>query len=85
MALVDAVKRVAASNSATPAQIAIAWVLSRNEWTVPIPGTRKLHRLEENLAAADVVLTPDELAELNSAAQCVEIQGARGSGHERYL
>jgi aryl-alcohol dehydrogenase-like predicted oxidoreductase len=85
MALVDVVRRIAGTTGATAAQISIAWVLSRNAWTVPIPGTRKLHRLEENLAAADVVLTPDDLRELNQAAERVEIQGARGSGHERYL
>ena len=85
IALVDLVRRVAETRGATPAQIAIAWVLSRNPWTVPIPGTRKLHRLEENLDATDIVLTPDELAELNKGSERVEIQGGRGSGHERYL
>ena len=85
MALVDVVRRIAETRAATAAQISIAWVLSRNAWTVPIPGTRKLHRLEENLAAADIVLTPVELAELSQAAKRVEIQGGRGSGHERYL
>ncbi len=85
MGLVDVVRRIARTTGATPAQISIAWVLSRNAWIVPIPGTRKLHRLEENLAAAEIVLTTEDLAELNQAAEQVEIQGARGSGHERYL
>ncbi len=85
MALVDVVRRIAENKGSTSAQIAIAWVLSRSAWTVPIPGTRKLERLEQNLLAADIVLTSDELSELTLAAERVEIQGARGSGHERYL
>ena len=85
MALVDVVRKVAEAKGATPAQIAIAWTLARSPWTVPIPGTRKLHRLEENLAAADMVLTPAERANLTEAADRVEIHGGRGTGHERYL
>src|ERR1700753_3451881 len=57
-ALIDLLQRIARDNAATPAQVALAWLLSRNSWTVPIPGTTKLHRLEENLAAADLDLSP---------------------------
>jgi aryl-alcohol dehydrogenase-like predicted oxidoreductase len=62
---------------ATRAQIALAWVLAQKRWIVPIPGTTKLHRLEENLAAADLELTPDELREIDEAQ--IEAQGARYS------
>jgi aryl-alcohol dehydrogenase-like predicted oxidoreductase len=85
MALVDVVRSVASRVGATPAQIALAWILARSPWAVPIPGTRKAHRLEENLAAADIELTPKDMAELTQAADQVEIQGGRGTGHERYL
>ncbi len=61
MALVDLLKRVAETKSSTPAQIALAWLLAQKPWIVPIPGTTKLHRLEENIGAAAVNLTPDEL------------------------
>jgi len=59
--------------------------LRRINWIVPIPGTRKLYRLEENLAAAEVALTSAELAQLTQAADSIEIEGGRGTGHERYL
>jgi aryl-alcohol dehydrogenase-like predicted oxidoreductase len=84
MALVDEVKRVAAAKDATPAQVAIAWLLAQKPWIVPIPGTTKLHRLKENLAAAEVVLTTSEVAELTQVADRIEIQGGRGTGHEEY-
>ncbi len=84
-ALVDVVKRIAAARGATPAQIALAWLLAQDPSIVPIPGTRKLHRLEENLASAEMSLTPDDVAELTSAADSIEIQGGRGTGHEEYL
>jgi len=67
-----------------PAQIAIAWLLAQEPWIVPIPGTRKLARLEENLAAADVELSDEDFREITNAASQISIQGARGSGHETY-
>ena len=76
-AFVDLVGKFAQQKKATPAQIALAWVLAQKPWFVPIPGTTKLHRLEENIAAADVVLSPDDLRELNTAASKIAAQGAR--------
>lgn len=84
MALVDHVKAVAARRDATPAQVAIAWLLARKPWIVPIPGTTKPHRLEENLGAADLELSAADLDELTAAASAIEIQGGRGTGHEEY-
>lgn len=75
--LVNLIKEVAAGKNATPAQIALAWVLAQKPWIVPIPGTRKLGRLEENLGAADVKLTPEELRDLNDALSKIEISGDR--------
>jgi len=77
LALVDLLKRVAERKRATPAQIALAWLLARKPWIVPIPGTTKLHRLEENLGAADVELTLDDLHEIQDAAAKTQVQGAR--------
>ena len=77
LALVDLLKRVAERKRATPAQIALAWLLARKPWIVPIPGTTKLQRLEENLGAADVELTPDDLREIGDAAAKIQVQGAR--------
>ena len=77
LALVDEVKAIAANKGATPGQIALAWLLAQQPWIVPIPGTTKLHRLEENLAAADVTLTQAELADLNELSSRIEIQGGR--------
>ena len=74
-AFVDLLGRIAERKGATPAQIALAWLLAQKPWIVPIPGTTKLHRLEENLAAADVELTPDELSEIEDAR--VTAEGAR--------
>ena len=62
---------------ATPGQIALAWLLAQKPWIVPIPGTTKLHRLEENIKAADVELTAEDLADIESAASQITIQGAR--------
>src|SRR5215212_4174339 len=76
-ALIDLLGRVAARKDATPAQIALAWLLAQKPWIVPIPGTTKLHRLEENIAAAGVELTADDLAEINSAASEIRVEGAR--------
>ncbi|MND36686.1 L-glyceraldehyde 3-phosphate reductase [compost metagenome] len=77
MALVDLLKQIAAAKDATPAQIALAWLLSQKPWIVPIPGTTKLHRLEENLGAAAVELTPDDLALIEDAASRIVVQGDR--------
>ena len=82
--LVDLLCDIAASKNATPAQIALAWLLAQRPWIVPIPGTRKMHRLEENLGAAAVELNPDDLREIHSAAAKIEVQGARGTGQEHY-
>lgn len=76
-ALVDLLGRIAAGRSATPAQIALAWLLAQKPWIVPIPGTTKLHRLEENLGAARLALTTDELDEIDEAVSALTIQGAR--------
>ncbi|MDZ4361781.1 aldo/keto reductase [Brevundimonas sp.] len=77
MALVDLLKDIAAQKEATPAQIALAWLMAQRPWIVPIPGTTKLHRLEENLGAADVDLTADDLATIDTAAAAIPIQGER--------
>lgn len=76
-ALVDLLRNIAEQKNATPAQIALAWLLAQKPWIVPIPGTTKLHRLEENIGAAAVELTPDDLREIESAASKIRIQGAR--------
>jgi aryl-alcohol dehydrogenase-like predicted oxidoreductase len=76
-ALVDLLKRIAGEKKATPAQIALAWLLAQKPWVVPIPGTTKLHRLEENLGAADVELTADDLAEIVRAAAAIRVEGER--------
>ena len=75
-AMVDLLTRVAAHKQATPAQIALAWLLARKPWIVPIPGTRKPERLDENLGAAAIELTPDELREIEVAASKITLQGA---------
>jgi aryl-alcohol dehydrogenase-like predicted oxidoreductase len=84
-ALVDLLKTIAAKKSATPAQIALAWLLAQKPWIVPIPGTTKLSRLEENIAATTVELTPADLAEIESAAEQIEVQGARYPEHMEKL
>ena len=76
-ALVDLLGQIAKRKKATPAQIALAWLLAQKPWIVPIPGTTKLHRLEENLGALAVELTPDDLREIESAASKITVQGAR--------
>jgi len=75
--VVDLLARVADAKKATPAQIALAWLLAQRPWIVPIPGTTKLHRLEENIGAVGIELTPDELREINRATSEIEVQGAR--------
>jgi len=76
-ALVDLLDRFAQHKKATPAQIALAWLLAQKAWIVPIPGTTKLHRLEENIGSVNVELSPDDLRELDMAASKVSVQGAR--------
>ena len=80
-ALVDLLGDIAGRKGATPAQIALAWLLAQKPWIVPIPGTTKLHRLEENLGAADVELTADDLREIEAAASQITVQGARYPEH----
>ncbi len=75
--LVDLLAKFAQQKKATPAQIALAWLLAQKPWIVPIPGTTKLHRLEENLGAVNVQLTPEDLRELDTAASKIPVQGAR--------
>jgi aryl-alcohol dehydrogenase-like predicted oxidoreductase len=76
-AVVELLANIARRKGASPGQIALAWLLARKPWIVPIPGTRKLHRLEENIGAADVVLSADELAEIEDAASKIKVQGGR--------
>jgi aryl-alcohol dehydrogenase-like predicted oxidoreductase len=76
-ALVDVVSSFAQKKHATPAQIALAWVLAQKPWIVPIPGTTKIHRLEENLGGANVELTPEDLRQIDAAASNVPVQGER--------
>jgi aryl-alcohol dehydrogenase-like predicted oxidoreductase len=80
-ALVDLIGKFAEQKKATPAQIALAWVLAQKPWVVPIPGTTKLHRLEENLGAVDLELTRDDLREIDSAASQIKVEGARYPEH----
>ena len=75
--LVDALKQIAATRGATPAQIALAWLLAQKPWTVPIPGTTKPHRLDENLGAAGIELGPDDLRQIDLALAGITVQGAR--------
>jgi aryl-alcohol dehydrogenase-like predicted oxidoreductase len=76
-ALVDLLGGIAKRKKATPAQIALAWLLAQKPWIVPIPGTTKLHRLEENIGAISVELAPDDLREIDTAASKITVQGAR--------
>jgi len=76
-ALVDLLGEIAKRKKATPAHIALAWLLARKPWIVPIPGTTKLHRLEENIGAASIELMPDDLREIENAASKIVVQGAR--------
>jgi aryl-alcohol dehydrogenase-like predicted oxidoreductase len=76
-ALVDLLKDIAAQKNATPAQIALAWLLAQKPWIVPIPGTTKLHRLEENLGADNVALTAQDLARIEKTAAEIHIEGER--------
>jgi aryl-alcohol dehydrogenase-like predicted oxidoreductase len=76
-ALVDLLREIADQKNATPAQIALAWLLAQKPWIVPIPGTTKLHRLDENLGAAALELTPDDLGEIDTAFTKITVEGAR--------
>jgi aryl-alcohol dehydrogenase-like predicted oxidoreductase len=76
-ALIDLLSQIAQRKKATPAQIALAWLLAQKPWIVPIPGTTKLHRLEENLGAAAIELTADDLRDIDNAASKITVQGAR--------
>ncbi|PYU67006.1 MAG: aldo/keto reductase [Acidobacteria bacterium] len=76
-AMVDLIAKFAKEKNVTPAQIALAWLLAQKPWIVPIPGTTKLHRLEENTGAAAVALTPEEVKDLETAASEIAVQGAR--------
>jgi len=75
--LVDLLGEIGKQKKATPAQIALAWLLAQKPWIVPIPGTRKLERLEENIGAVAVELTSDDLRKIESAASQITVQGAR--------
>jgi aryl-alcohol dehydrogenase-like predicted oxidoreductase len=75
--MVELIKKVANEKNATPAQVALAWLLAQRPWIVPIPGTTKLERLKENIAAADLVLTDEELHDLNAAIAKIAIKGDR--------
>ena len=79
--MVDLLTRIAAKKRATPAQIALAWLLARKPWIVPIPGTTRLHRLEENIGAVAVELTADDLREIENAAAKITVHGARYPEH----
>ncbi|WP_373368770.1 aldo/keto reductase [Candidatus Mycobacterium methanotrophicum] len=76
-AVVELLQTIAARKGATPGQIALAWLLAHQPWIVPIPGTRRLDRLSENLGAADVELTAQDLREIDDAAAGIEVQGVR--------
>jgi aryl-alcohol dehydrogenase-like predicted oxidoreductase len=83
--IVDLVREIAIRKKATPAQIALAWLLAQKPWIVPIPGTTKMERLDENLGAIAIELTSGDLREIARATSKIEVQGARGSGQEQYL
>lgn len=82
--MVDRLRQIADTKHVTPAQIALAWLYAQKPWIVPIPGTRKLHRLEENIGSLSVVLFAEDLREIEAAATAIQIQGARGTGTEQY-
>jgi aryl-alcohol dehydrogenase-like predicted oxidoreductase len=84
-ALVDLLGKIAERKKATPAQIALAWLLAQKPWIVPIPGTTKLERLEENIGAVEIELTPDDLREIDRAASEIALQGSRYPEHLEQL
>ena len=75
--MVELLKSIAERKDGTPAQVALAWLLAQKPWIVPIPGTTKLYRLEENLGAVDLQLSPDDLRDIDTAVSKIEIQGLR--------
>jgi aryl-alcohol dehydrogenase-like predicted oxidoreductase len=75
--MIDLLARISERHQATPAQVALAWLLAQKPWIVPIPGTTKLHRLEENIGAVNVQLSADELRELDEAGSNIQIEGDR--------
>jgi aryl-alcohol dehydrogenase-like predicted oxidoreductase len=81
VALIELLRRVAAQHDATPGQVALAWLLGRADWIVPIPGTRRLERLDENIGATEVTLAPEDLRKLEEAAAAIPIQGDRYPEH----
>jgi aryl-alcohol dehydrogenase-like predicted oxidoreductase len=83
--IVELLRDMARRKKATPAQIALAWLLAQKPWIVPIPGTRKLERLDENLGAVAIELTSADLREIVTAASKIKVQGARGTGQEQYV
>ena len=83
--MVDAIGKIAAEKKVTPAQVALGWLLAQKPWIVPIPGTTKLHRLEENIGAAAVELTADDLRNIEDALSKVPVQGARYPEHLQKL
>jgi aryl-alcohol dehydrogenase-like predicted oxidoreductase len=85
LALVDLLGAIAARLNATAAQVALAWLLAQRPWIVPIPGTRRVERLDENLGAAAVALTADDLGEVERAAAQIQVQGARYPEHLQRL
>jgi aryl-alcohol dehydrogenase-like predicted oxidoreductase len=85
-AVVDLMKRIATEKNATPAQVALAWLLAQKPWIAPIPGTTKLHRLDENLGAVNVTLTADDLREIDETSSAITIHGARyGEGSQKMV
>jgi aryl-alcohol dehydrogenase-like predicted oxidoreductase len=84
-ALVGALGQIAGQMNATRAQVALAWLLAQRPWIVPIPGTTKLHRLQENLGSADVQLTPDDLKTIHDAISAIDVQGERYPVHLQSL
>ena len=84
-ALVELLERIAKRKNATPAQIALAWLLAQKKWIVPIPGTTKLHRLEENISATDVEITTEDLKEIEAASSKIKIQGERYSENSQRM
>ena len=84
-ALVDLLGKIAKEKSVTNAQVALAWLLAQKPWIVPIPGTTKLHRLEENIGATEIALSANDLKEINEAVSKIEVQGARYSAQAQKM
>ena len=82
--IIDLLNRIGGRLGATPAQVALAWLLAQKPWVVPIPGTRQPHRLAENLASAEIELTAEDVREIDEATSALTVHGARGPGDERY-